>query len=196
MGKQATCLGRWQGQEGEGKAELETDFVAFRGPFRLKLPFGQLTSVASSDGVLSLTSEEGALELSLGPAAARWADAILNPPTLIDKLGLKPSHRIAVLGFADRAFLERLDYLTCLPEGEKFDAILAHVNRSADLKNLWQIRHAVGPKGFLWIVYPKGQADPSEKQVIVAGRGAGLNDVKVCRFSATHTGLKFMWPKG
>lgn len=44
----------------------------------------------------------------------------------------------------------------------------------------------------LWIVYPKGVAAIREAEVIAAGRGAGLKDVKVARFSATHTALKFV----
>jgi hypothetical protein len=47
----------------------------------------------------------------------------------------------------------------------------------------------------LWIVYPKGKQEITELQVIEAGRQAGLVDVKVVSFSATHTALKFVRPK-
>ena len=46
----------------------------------------------------------------------------------------------------------------------------------------------------LWIVYPKGQKTVTENDVIAAGRKAGLKDVKVVGFSATHTALKFVLP--
>ena len=46
--------------------------------------------------------------------------------------------------------------------------------------------------GALWIVYPKGKQDITELQVLDAGRAAGLVDVKVVSFSATHTALKFV----
>jgi hypothetical protein len=46
----------------------------------------------------------------------------------------------------------------------------------------------------LWIVYPKGQKNITEMDVIGAGRKAGLKDVKVVGFSATHTALKFVIP--
>jgi hypothetical protein len=50
-----------------------------------------------------------------------------------------------------------------------------------------------GPSA-LWIVYPKGQKTITENDVIAAGRKAGLKDVKVVGFSATHTALKFVLP--
>jgi hypothetical protein len=46
----------------------------------------------------------------------------------------------------------------------------------------------------LWIVYPKGQTQITENDVLAAGRKSGLKDVKVIGFSATHTALKFVIP--
>jgi len=48
--------------------------------------------------------------------------------------------------------------------------------------------------GALWVVYPKGQSRITENDVLAAGRKAGLVDVKVVSFSATHTALKFVIP--
>jgi hypothetical protein len=46
----------------------------------------------------------------------------------------------------------------------------------------------------LWVVYAKGRKEMSELDVLNAGRKAGLKDVKVVGFSATHTALKFVIP--
>ncbi len=46
----------------------------------------------------------------------------------------------------------------------------------------------------LWIVYPKGQKQITELDVLAAGRRAGLKDVKVVGFSPAHTALKFVIP--
>ncbi len=45
------------------------------------------------------------------------------------------------------------------------------------------------------IVYPKGQKTITESTVRTAGLKAGLTDIKVVGFSATHTALKFVIPK-
>jgi len=44
------------------------------------------------------------------------------------------------------------------------------------------------------VIYPKGGPAIREIEVLEAGRAAGLKDVKVASFSATHTGLKFVLP--
>ena len=50
------------------------------------------------------------------------------------------------------------------------------------------------PDGGVWIVYPKGRKDIREADVMAAGRDLGLKDNKTCRFSDTHTGLRFVIP--
>jgi hypothetical protein len=45
------------------------------------------------------------------------------------------------------------------------------------------------------LIYPKGRKEITELQVLSAGRSAGLLDVKVVSYSATHTALKFVRPK-
>jgi hypothetical protein len=64
--------------------------------------------------------------------------------------------------------------------------------RRADLKRMAKL--APDGKGALWVIYPKGSAAIREIEVIEAGRAAGLKDVKVASFSATHTALKFVVP--
>ena len=48
--------------------------------------------------------------------------------------------------------------------------------------------------GAIWVIRPKGHADISERDVMKAGKTAGLVDVKVVRFSETHTAEKFVIP--
>jgi len=47
----------------------------------------------------------------------------------------------------------------------------------------------------LWVVAPKGVKEITEADVLAGGRKAGLVDVKVVRFSETHTAHKFVIPK-
>jgi hypothetical protein len=195
VGKEAKCVGRWQGQEGEGKAHLESDGLQFRGPFRLALPLTDLSSVESVEGRLRLLTPDGPLELELGSQAPAWAKYILNPPSLLSKLGIKPTHSVAALGFSDTGFLGEFAHAKSIAQAEPYDVILLNVRRGSDLREVRNLKPALAAKGMLWIVYPKGQKDPSQNGVFVAARGAGLVDVKVCRFSETHTALKFTRPK-
>lgn len=111
---------------------------------------------------------------------------------LLDKLGIKPTTRTAVLGFGERAFMEGREHDTCLKEGTEYDAILFHAPTLQELRDLHKIKHAVGPKTMLWIIYPKGRKDITQNHVFAHGQGIGLVDVKICKFDEERTGLKFL----
>jgi hypothetical protein len=117
---------------------------------------------------------------------------------LLDKLGVKRGQRISIFGVQDAAFLKDLA------------AVIPHVSRrklqkeseiiflaAEDLKSLARIESLesyLKRNGAIWVVYPKGQKHIREVDVIAAGKAAGLVDNKVCRFSETHTALRFVIP--
>jgi hypothetical protein len=118
--------------------------------------------------------------------------------SLLDKLGVKPGHRISVLGIEDSAFLG--DLASRAPEfsrgrvREPADIILLAAENLGDLTSLKSLTKQLQKNGAIWIVCPKGQAPIREVDVIAAGKSAGLTDNKVCRFSDTHTALRFVIP--
>lgn len=190
MGKEIRCRVSHQGQTAEVKALLETEAVILRGEIKATIFFAALRRVEAVEGILYLDDTT----LDLGPQAAKWADKILHPPTLLDKLGIKPGMRTALLGFGDRSFMLDHPFDTCLKDEAEYDAILFHAPSLNELAGLHKIKHGIGKKTMLWIVYPKGRQDIKEGHVFAHGKGIGLVDVKVCKFSETETGLKFVRP--
>ena len=67
-------------------------------------------------------------------------------------------------------------------------------NLAEDLARLTPLQTSLKRNGGIWIVYPKGQSDITESDVLKAGRQAGLVDTKIARFSDTHTAHKFVIP--
>jgi hypothetical protein len=114
---------------------------------------------------------------------------------LIDKLGVKPGQKIAVLGVESAEFLTEL--AARVPEyaaGKRVagaDLIFFSAEAVADLRQLSSLGRSIQKNGAIWVVYPKGQKHIREIDVINAGKAAGLTDNKVCSFSATHTALRF-----
>jgi hypothetical protein len=117
---------------------------------------------------------------------------------LIDKLGVKPGQRIAVLGVESAEFLTELG--ARVPEysrGKRIneaDLIFFSAEAVADLGQVSSLARVIQKNGAIWVVYPKGQKHIREIDVIDAGKSAGLTDNKVCSFSATHTALRFCIP--
>ena len=198
MGNEIICAVKFGKQRSEGKALLETSELIFRGDFRLKIPFAAMKSVEAVKGELRVQGPDGLAVFELGESAAKWREKILNPKSRIEKLGVKRDARVSVLGDFDESFLRELSELT---DNVKTAVIADDAEwvffAAASRKELASVRkHAKKMIGrvALWIVYPKGQKEITETDVISAGRNSGLKDVKVVGFSSTHTALKFVIP--
>jgi len=196
MGQELDCRMNYRGRTLAGKAYLETDYVLFRGEERLKVSFKDLSAVKAAGGVLKLEFAGGPASLELGAAAEKWARKILHPPSLLDKLGVKPGLAVATSGEFAADFLEEVRARNGAPGDSraKADLLFFAAERAGDLAKIRKLAAGLKPAGGLWVVYPKGVKTIREVDVIEAGRAAGLKDVKVARFSETHTALKFVTP--
>ena len=132
------------------------------------------------------------------PNKPREPDRDYSHRSLLDKLGVKPGQRIGVLGVEDAAFLN--DLADRVPEfvREKppagADIIFLGAESLKALARLKSLAGAIQKAGAIWVVYPKGQKHICGVDVINAGKSVGLTDNKVCRFSETHTALRFVIP--
>ncbi len=194
MGAEAMCTAEFDGQRSEGKALLETDYVLFRGDFRLKIPFSEIRKIAADDSRLIIQFSGGAAKFDLGPASRKWMRKIQYPPTLIEKLGVKPELRIAFSAFADPELTKALTAMRVAFVKRDADIVFVGVESKAGLATLGKALTAMQPAGALWLIYPKGRKDIREAEVLAAGKDLGLVDVKVCAFSATHTATKMVIP--
>lgn len=198
MGQEAEVRARIGEKVEQGKALLETDYLLFRGASRVKIFFKDIKKLEARDGWLEIKHGGGTARFELGPHAEKWAEKIRSPRSLLDKLGVKPDSRVAVLGVADEAFLTQLrERIGEIPQDEKpqdCDFVFYAAEKKADLARLKALAKLLKKTGAVWVVYPKGQKQITENDVFAAGKAAGLVDVKVCSFSPTHTALKFVIP--
>ncbi len=199
MGAEAACVLTVGRKRYDGKALLETGEIIFRSPaFRLKVPFAEIQSVEAQKDALVIRHAGGTATFVVGAAAARWADKIRNPRSLIDKLGVKPEHRVVVLNVDDAEFARQLaerapDVSTRLRE--ESDVIFLGAESLEALARLAALREAIKRDGMIWAITPKGKGGIKDTDVMAAGEAAGLVDVKVAAFSATHSAAKFVIPK-
>ena len=135
---------------------------------------------------------------SAGPKAEQWASMIRYPKGLLDKLGIKAGSRVAVIDIEDADFRRQLAERSVASSGEQdvgdADVIILGIDGRAGLERVAAVQPRMNPAAAIWIVSPRGRADMKDVDVIAAGRAAVLVDTKVCRFSATHTALRFVVP--
>ena len=116
----------------------------------------------------------------------------------LDKLGVKPGMRVALVGLDDTAFRRELRKRTNdIAEGtprKDTEMILFAVDGPAPLKRLATLQRAIKRDGAIWVVWPKGQAHIKEDMIRNAAIAQGLVDIKVIAFSETLSGLKLVIP--
>ncbi len=197
MGLETKCVAWLDGQVSEGKCQLETEHLSFRGEFKVTIPFASIRHLNAAEGKLSVAFNAGTLILDLGSAATKWANKIKNPKSLLEKLGIKEGISVSVQGIRDKDFLKQLkekniDFSKSL--SKKSDIILLQVDSRKELESVNSTVKNLAPNGALWIIYPKGKQELKQDDIFKAGKAAGLVDVKVVSFSPTHTALKFVIP--
>lgn len=200
MGYEAAATLKYEGSSTTGKALLETSELVFRGPARLVIPLKDVTAATARDGVLRLKFGGRAAELTIGDAAEKWAKRITNPPSRLDKLGVKPAMSLVLLNVSDaslaaEASTRGASVARSLPRTTKpVDMIFYGAEHRDALAKLADLSKRIVQAGAIWVIRPKGSAAITEAETMAAGKRAGLVDVKVVGFSATHTAEKFVIP--
>jgi hypothetical protein len=192
-------MAEFGGWVGEGKLLHETDDLVFRGAERLKIPLPQITGAEAADGWLVIVHSGGRARFDLGVEAERWAHSIRNPRTRIDKLDVKTTSKVAVVGLDDAEFDRELRSRTPTLASDRdtgLDLIFYRTDEVSGLGRLVSLRERIVPNGAIWIVTPKGRPELGHEPIVSAAKAAGLIDTKTARFSETHTALKLVIPRG
>jgi hypothetical protein len=122
--------------------------------------------------------------------------------SLVDKLGIKAGHRVAILGAppAYAATLGELPPQVKLGNDLRSEKDLLHFftkSRQELEQKFPALKSVLAQKGLLWISWPKGSSgvatDVNDNVVREIGLRNGLVDVKVCAVDETWSGLKFVY---
>lgn len=193
MGREAEVEAEWpDGARERGRLQFEPPKLIFRGGARRVFEGAALAGVRADGADLVLAD---GVRFALGDkAAARWAEAILNPKGRLDKLGVKPGQRLAIANLDDPDFVAELaGRVTPLGAGEGgLDLLFYGADSDAELARLPELMPSLADRGALWIVSRKGRAATlKDVEVMAAAKAHGLVDSKVCGFSDSRTALRF-----
>jgi aryl carrier-like protein len=132
-------------------------------------------------------------------ASPRSPERVYTRP-LVDKLGVKPGARAAIIGIPDRSLrallAERTDDVTEGEPAPDTDLVFLGADSIDDLGRLPALRARLRPNGAIWVVSRKGRAATlRDVDVIEAAIAVGLVDNKVVSFSDTHTASRLVIPR-
>lgn len=192
MGKEAHVRAVLADGADEGRLQYEAPKLVFRGRERRVFDAQALKGLRAEGPELVLADGS---RFELGERQAKsWAEAILNPKGRLDKIGVKPGMRTAVIGVDDATFTAELKDRGAVPVAElkDLDLLFYAADSQAELDRVADLVQTLGETGALWIVSRKGRAATlKDIDVMAAAKAAGLVDNKVVGFSATLTALRF-----
>ena len=125
---------------------------------------------------------------------------------LLDKLGVRPGMRVAIVGSLhddhdeSAGFRESLAERTSdLTESNRpkpdTDIVFLAADTTRELRALARIRPRLRPTGAVWVVSRKGRAATlRDVEVMAAARDHDLVDNKVVAFSASRTAVRLVIP--
>ena len=182
---------------GDGRLLLETDELIFRGAKKLVIPRAEIKTVRADNGWLVVEHGNDSDRFDLGKLAPSWVNAIANPRSRIDKLDVKETSRVALVGELDADFIDELRTRTA-HVGDAVrdnDLLFVRVDDVGGLDALPALRERIAQNGGIWLIHPKGPAGLKHEAIVAAAKAAGLIDNKTARFSETHTALKLVIPR-
>jgi hypothetical protein len=192
VGKEAEVSARFAEGADAGRLQFEPPKLIFRGARRRVFEGEALAGVRAEGADLVLADGS---RFALGEKAAQsWAQAIARPKRRIEKLGVKPGMRAAVLGVDDPALADELAQAGAEVTGEvaRLDLLFYAADSAAELARIGDLVPALAERGALWVVSRKGKAATvKDVEVMAAAKAHGLVDNKVVSFSETHTALRF-----
>jgi hypothetical protein len=117
---------------------------------------------------------------------------------LLDKLGVKPGSKVAIVDLDHQDFISLLRQRTTdIVRGRPrtpVDLVFMGARDAADLRRLKDVKKWIEPNGAIWVVRPKGgRAAIKDTDVIAAGLAAGLVDNKIASFSDTLGAMRLVF---
>jgi hypothetical protein len=123
---------------------------------------------------------------------------------LLDKLGIRPGMRVAIVGDLDAdpeapiirsSLADRTSDVTAGPPKPDSDVVLFLADTTDELAALTDLRRRIKPAGAIWVVSRKGAARTlRDVEVIATARDHDLIDNKVVSFSAERTAIRLVIP--
>lgn len=184
MGLETKCNALIAKQTATGKLHVDSQALIFQAKdLKWMLPLKPTPKATTKDGWLQVPGAK----FELGPAAAKWLDKILNPPSRLTKLGLTPSTMLWIGGEAPRDFLHECQESE-IPTTTKLERanIALYFLSTPD-----QFQAAPPPTLPVWLIYPKGGKTIKESDVMAWAQQNGVGASKTLSFDDKLTGLRF-----
>jgi len=191
---------RMNGSAAACRVQFEGGEIICRGAVKRRIALADVKSPRARAGWLEFAVGGERIGIELGAKADAWVDAITNPRTRIQKLGIEPGMRVCVIGKAEADALEEIGAAIGATPSRRLskgaDVVILFATAPGDLDRLPAIEPALADGGAVWALWPKGRTDLRHEELVAAGKRAGLSQTRSMAFSEVFTGLRLVRAKG
>jgi hypothetical protein len=160
MGTEITGEAKYRRASYRVSLHLDSKTLTLRDELKLSIPLKDIRQAIPKDGQLTVAWNDEKIVLHVGPQSERLAKKILNPPSLLEKLGIKPNSAVSVLGLDDKPFLkdlrQRAGSVTDGKAKPQSDIIIVRVDGRKNLERLKALRGSLKSNGAIWVLWKKG----------------------------------------
>jgi hypothetical protein len=123
---------------------------------------------------------------------------VVSTRPLLDKLGVKPGAKVAIVNLDDDRFVTLLrtrtqDVVVGKPSSPS-DLVFFGADTPEDLRRIDELKSWIEPNGAIWVVRAKGgRSAIRDTDVIAATLAAGLVDNKIASFSETQGAMRLVF---
>lgn len=196
MGKEQVARVRAGAEDAQCKVYLEGTEIICRGGVKRTFAAAAVKGLKLRGGWIEFDYGGEKVEIEIGEKAGAWVEAIRNPRTRMEKLGVTRGMKVCVLGRAeDDAVAELAEVLGAAPArraGKGIDVALLFARDPEELERLGKLDAALAAGGAVWVLWPKGRKDLAHEDVVKAGKAAGLSQTKSIGFSEALSGLRLV----
>jgi hypothetical protein len=194
MGMETKCLARCEDQLVTGKLHLDSTALSFSGAgLKWSLELGTGVKTKEERGWLVVWRGKKQAAFELGAAAAKWAQKILHPPSRAKKLGLKAGLRCWLASKFPAEFVLELAAAgaTTTKRHDECQLGFLLLEKKEHLAKLVTAANLLRPKVSLWVVWPKGDTELTQAEVMKCAADCGMGPSKVAAFDSRLTAMRF-----
>lgn len=178
----------------EGKLYLDSKFITFKSQaFGWSAELARPIEASAAKDRLMVAQDGTKVAFDVGSKASRWVEKILNPPTRITKLGVKPGQRLWLSAGFDKPFRDELKQsgATLKRKIEQSDLAFWRVRDREQLAEFDDLSQRI-PDGInLWIVWDKGSQAIGQTDVMQSAQQRGWGPSKTAAFDETLSSMRF-----
>ncbi|MEM7453344.1 MAG: hypothetical protein AAF456_03205 [Planctomycetota bacterium] len=178
----------------EGKLHLDSKTLKFSGKdFKWSASLGPDLKVSSRGTRLSVSSGTEKIVFEIGDKVDRWVDKILNPPSLLDKLAVKPGMRCWLSKGFRREFAAeiRARGASITRQLDRCDLAFCFVADRQRLDELVDVCFELAAGINVWAVYPKGASTITQGDVMKTMKQIGFGPSKTAAFDDHLSSMRY-----